>query len=94
MSASAATRVSAIRCHHDADEVRDAVKFDRLRLMATYSRLYSVACDCCVKITIATKRIVAACAYSTGAAIRSRCFAGRNTGRLRMPTVSPSTRLW
>jgi hypothetical protein len=52
MSASLATttgvlhRVSAIRCHHDADEVRDAIAFDRLRLMSQYARGYQVACDC------------------------------------------------
>jgi hypothetical protein len=36
-----------IRCHHDDDEVRHGVAMDRLRLMATYARGYSVACDCC-----------------------------------------------
>jgi hypothetical protein len=53
MSASVATaeaaavrKVSAIRCHHDDAEIRYAVEMDRLRLMGTYPRGYSVMCDC------------------------------------------------
>ena len=39
--------VSTVRTHHDDDEIREAVRMDRLRRMATYSRLYSITCDCC-----------------------------------------------
>jgi len=46
MSTSVASR-AAIRTHHHVGEGRDAAAFDRLRLMATYSRGYSVICDCC-----------------------------------------------